>query len=318
MIRLVLVLAPIMCIASGLACSYFLSLFVKELDILAIFSRSRRRLFLERKKEYERKQRAVRNPQKDIENTQFHTNRREIAVAAVLTFVYLFHGFTEHSVWVSNETYSNPSIALPLQRNRDGSFSTLDDFREAYSWINSNTDENSKIAAWWDYGYQITSMANRTTIVDNNTWNYTHIGLVAKAFVSPEKVSAKILRDLDVDYVLIWFGGFAGFPADDMNKFQWMSKIAREIDSKLPEVQMSMLDITATAPKSITSSLLYKMSYYRLASMNKVYMNIPNAFDRARNQMALSNIKFSDFEEAYTTENMLVRIYKLKSQPNRR
>ena len=29
--------------------------------------------------------------------------------------------------------------------------------------------------SWWDYGYQITAMANRTIIVDNNTWNNTHI-----------------------------------------------------------------------------------------------------------------------------------------------
>lgn len=33
--------------------------------------------------------------------------------------------------------------------------------------------------SWWDYGYQIAGMANRTTLVDNNTWNNSHIALVS-------------------------------------------------------------------------------------------------------------------------------------------
>lgn len=35
--------------------------------------------------------------------------------------------------------------------------------------------------SWWDYGYQIAGMANRTTLVDNNTWNNSHIALVRAA-----------------------------------------------------------------------------------------------------------------------------------------
>ena len=33
--------------------------------------------------------------------------------------------------------------------------------------------------SWWDYGYQIAGMGNRTTLVDNNTWNNSHIALVS-------------------------------------------------------------------------------------------------------------------------------------------
>ena len=36
------------------------------------------------------------------------------------------------------------------------------------------------MASWWDYGYQTTAMANRTVIVDNNTWNNTHIATVRR------------------------------------------------------------------------------------------------------------------------------------------
>lgn len=40
--------------------------------------------------------------------------------------------------------------------------------------------QEAKIMSWWDYGYQITAMANRTVIVDNNTWNNTHISRVGQ------------------------------------------------------------------------------------------------------------------------------------------
>lgn len=36
----------------------------------------------------------------------------------------------------------------------------------------------------WDYGYQTTAMANRTIIVDNNTWNTSHIATVGRAMAS--------------------------------------------------------------------------------------------------------------------------------------
>lgn len=67
-----------------------------------------------------------------------------------------------------------------------------------------------QIASWWDYGYQTTAMANRTVIVDNNTWNNTHIATVGRAMASPEHQAWQIYRNLDVKYVLVVFGGFVG------------------------------------------------------------------------------------------------------------
>ncbi len=54
-------------------------------------------------------------------------------------------------------------------------------------------------------------MANRTVIVDNNTWNNTHIATVGRAMASPEKKAAQIFRSLDVDYVFVVFGAFIGW-----------------------------------------------------------------------------------------------------------
>ena len=77
----------------------------------------------------------------------------------------------------------------------------------------------------WDYGYQIAGMANRTTLVDNNTWNNSHIALVGKAMSSNETAAYDIMTDLDVDYVLVIFGGVIGYSGDDINKFLWMVRL---------------------------------------------------------------------------------------------
>lgn len=90
-----------------------------------------------------------------------------------------------------------------------------------------NTAEDAKVASWWDYGYQTTAMANRTVMVDNNTWNNTHIATVGRAMASSEKKAWHIYRSLDVDYVLVVFGAYIGYPSDDINKFLWMVRIAQ-------------------------------------------------------------------------------------------
>lgn len=71
--------------------------------------------------------------------------------------------------------------------------------------------------SWWDYGYQITAMANRTILVDNNTWNNTHISRVGQAMASSEEKAYEIMRELDVNYVLVIFGGLTGYSSDGKN-----------------------------------------------------------------------------------------------------
>ena len=49
--------------------------------------------------------------------------------------------------------------------------------------IYNHNQKDAKVMSWWDYGYQITAMANRTILVDNNTWNNTHISRVGQVSV---------------------------------------------------------------------------------------------------------------------------------------
>ena len=54
-------------------------------------------------------------------------------------------------------------------------------------------------------------MANRTVIIDNNTWYNTHIATVGLAMASPEAEAYEIARYLDTDYVLVIFGGYSDY-----------------------------------------------------------------------------------------------------------
>ncbi len=81
-----------------------------------------------------------------------------------------------HGTWAAAEAYSHPSIIMAY--NQGDKRVIIDDYREAYGWLRHNTKPTARVMSWWDYGYQIAGMGNRTTIVDNNTWNKTHIGRV--------------------------------------------------------------------------------------------------------------------------------------------
>jgi dolichyl-diphosphooligosaccharide--protein glycosyltransferase len=86
------------------------------------------------------------------------------------------------------EQLSSPSIMFHANL-RDGTKITVDDYREAYWWLRDNTPDDARVMAWWDYGYQISGIANRTTIADGNTWNHEHIATLGRcltlAFLKP-------------------------------------------------------------------------------------------------------------------------------------
>lgn len=149
-------------------------------------------------------------------------NLQSVVVVAVLMLLMMF---AVHCTWVTSNAYSSPSVVL-ASYGHDGSRHILDDFREAYYWLSQNTLDDARVMSWWDYGYQIAGMANRTTLVDNNTWNNSHIALVGKAMSSNESAAYTIMTALDVDYVLVIFGGVIGYSGDDINKFLWMVRIA--------------------------------------------------------------------------------------------
>ena len=122
---------------------------------------------------------------------------------------------------------------------------TTKDWLNALTWIRLNTppsptkpgDNGTVIASWWDYGYWITAIANRTSLADNGTWNTTQIQQIGCIFMSNEEEAIKILKKYNVTHVLVFvafqaveasYGGFYPYlgGGGDESKWQWMARIA--------------------------------------------------------------------------------------------
>jgi len=221
---------------------------------------------------------------------------------------------------VTSEAYSSPSIVLAAKQH-DGSRVIFDDFREAYRWLYWNTAEDARVMSWWDYGYQISAMANRTILVDNNTWNNSHIAQVGKAMASSEEDAIKIMRAMDVDYILVLFGGLTGYASDDINKFLWMVRIAGSTDPNIQEkdyfTPSGEFRVDAEGSPVLLNCLMYKMCYWRFG---QVYTDVgkPPGYDRVRNvEIGNKDFELEHIEEVYTSQHWLVRIYKVKDLENR-
>ena len=185
-----------------------------------------------------------------------------------LAVIVLFMGYTLSVVFI-NYSYrlslslSNPSIIL-MGRNSDNELVKVDDYRQAYWWLRDNTPEDARVMAWWDYGYQIAGIANRTTIADGNTWNHEHIALLGKALTSELNEGWEIARHW-ADYVLVWAGG----RGDDMAKSPHLARIANSVyRDHCPDDPtcraFGFLDREGTPSAMMARSLLYRLHSHRL------------------------------------------------------
>jgi len=90
-----------------------------------------------------------------------------------------------------------------------------DDWFEAMTWLKENSEPNAVIAAWWDYGYWITTLSERSTLVDNATLIDWQIKKVAFSLITTPDNSWNILgshysKDISKylgDDTILAFGG---------------------------------------------------------------------------------------------------------------
>lgn len=225
MVRLMLTLTPIVCVAAAIVLSKILDTFLvsaqPSVPSDAQANGSTKGSAGTKDKSASIVPEALRSTKAPLVGIYSYLSK-SLITGTVTTYLLLF---VLHCTWVTSNAYSSPSVVL-ASRLPDGSQHIIDDYREAYQWLRQNTKQDAKIMSWWDYGYQIGGMADRPTLVDNNTWNNTHIATVGKAMSSREEVSYPIMKQHEVDYVLVVFGGLLGYSGDDINKFLWMVRIA--------------------------------------------------------------------------------------------
>lgn len=137
MVRLMLTLTPIVCVASAIAVSKLLDTYlvhqseVIEEDIGSSDSIDKK---------------SSKSVQKSTQQDHRFPIVTKLVVVVPLTLVLI--QFALHCTWVTSNAYSSPSIVL-ASRNNDGSQHIIDDFREAYYWLRENTHPQARILSWW-------------------------------------------------------------------------------------------------------------------------------------------------------------------------
>ncbi len=129
----------------------------------------------------------------------------------------------------------------PTILNGGSSFQiSTNDWLESLEWLKTNTPKDSVVAAWWDYGYWITTMSERTSLADNATIDAIQIQKIAKIFLSSPDDAWNMLNEMDSDYVVIFVAGqrlavdndgqalYVLQHGGDESKKQWFMRIADE------------------------------------------------------------------------------------------
>jgi len=196
MVRLMLTLTPVVCVTSAVALSSLLDTYLdpvepgteENTEVLApvTTTASSANTAVTPKKAKKSKEKevtatsgsALGNPVSGVSSAPTKSSTKvtkgifalDARLAVLVNTLGLLLFFVVHCTWVTAHAYSSPSVVL-ASTSPDGSQHIIDDFREAYYWLRQNTAEDAVVMSWWDYGYQIAGMADRATLVDNNTWN---------------------------------------------------------------------------------------------------------------------------------------------------
>jgi len=149
---------------------------------------------------------------------------------SIIFIVLLVGSLVPHALNASaTATSPGPIVYSGVPVLINGSYAQ--DWIKSLAWLKANTAEDSIICAWWDYGYWIETMANRTTLVDGSTMNRTQIVNIANMMMLPKNESLPLMQKYGVDYVVV-FRTFnpnspsTEWPYGDNAKWPQMARIA--------------------------------------------------------------------------------------------
>ena len=156
-----------------------------------------------------------------------------IKISYVVLIIFLF---SLPLIFPTNYNWINANDSPPVIFNGATPNPSSNDWKETLEWIKLNTPENAVIASWWDYGYWITTMSDRTTIVDNATLNTKQILKMAQMLMSTPENSWNMLKEMNADYVVIFLSAqkindnlddklYVLGPGGDESKAPWFLQI---------------------------------------------------------------------------------------------
>lgn len=195
-----------------------------------------------------------------------------------------------------------------------GYVANINDWMDALNWMKDNIPQNSIVGCWWDYGYWINVIANKSVIADNSTINGTQIKLIAEAFLNDENYGLEIFKMMRVEYVVVfepWLiaatDPLIGLPPwsviGDFEKSTAMMAIAGyDVKDYIGYLPLNVGGRTINYPLPVgskaSSTLLYKLLF--------------NPFREGYNKLLGVYIEpLENFELVYHSNNYWVLIYKV-------
>ena len=220
----------------------------------------------------------------------------------ISSIVIIFILFTIPLVYPSTSNWINAIDFPPTILNGGTSYPPSNDWLETLEWIKLNTPEDSVVASWWDYGYWISTIAERTTLIDNATLGDWQIAKVAEIFMSTPDEAWNSLTAWDVDYVLVYVaaqrlpGNYNGDSiyvlngGGDESKKSWFMRIANVELSKYLES-----DTTIATNYFWNETMLGKMiPYNTLVYYNEEYQQSSKTFQNGFVPISVLEINYLD------------------------
>jgi len=158
-----------------------------------------------------------------------HVGKEFSGAILILMFLLLTFTFALPNPRVFEHAYTPTTIAAASVPFRPED--TVRDWIDTLAWMRENLPPDAIVASWWDYGYWITVLGNKTSLADNGTIDLIKIENLGYIFMSNETEAIEMLKTYDSTHVLVFTtfgtnGNDAMF--GDEGKWRWMARIAAE------------------------------------------------------------------------------------------
>jgi dolichyl-diphosphooligosaccharide--protein glycosyltransferase len=228
MSRLMLLLGPVGSALGGIAISGVFDWVVANIYISpASLTPETAEVAQDKKQKLKHVQKKLLDPLRDQFNLMvaFYNSPKGYQARLVLVAIICLFAVTSLRPLKFEETcyYTAAQFSHPMIVFHAGS-RLITDYLDSYNFLKEKTPADSRVMAWWDYGYQITGIGNRTTIADGNTWNHEHIATLGYCLTSPVARSHELIRHL-ADYVYVWSSDQQG----DLGKSPHMARIGNSV-----------------------------------------------------------------------------------------
>ncbi|MDH5199599.1 MAG: glycosyltransferase family 39 protein [Candidatus Bathyarchaeota archaeon] len=104
------------------------------------------------------------------------------------------------------------------------------DWLQALQWMRDNLRDDAIVVSWWDYGYWIEALANKTTLADGATWNGTSIANIGRIMMFNQSGSIPLLKRYNATHIVVFNAVNPNNPEQaighgDNTKWTWMVQI---------------------------------------------------------------------------------------------